>query len=174
MSAEPIEIFNSDGDFLGISSRKEAHSLGLWHRGVHGFFFNEKGQLLIQKRSNFCDTFPGAIDCSISEHLSINETFEGALTRGCREELNISDISAKKLITYKMQYGPTDNMICELYTADIVSTSICFNPAEIKSIDFVEMESLLRQVHHTPQRFTSWFRQQLLWYFKEPNNLMII
>lgn len=36
-----------------------------------------------------------------------------------------------------------DNMICELHTAQVNSRDINFNKAEVASIDFVEIDSLL-------------------------------
>ncbi|MES2801245.1 MAG: NUDIX domain-containing protein [Bdellovibrionota bacterium] len=173
MSHELIEIFNSDGLLVGTRDRKDVHSLGLWHRGVHGFLFDHRGRLLIQKRSEHCDTFPNVYDCSISEHLSVGETFKQALTRGCNEELDLSEIHSEKILSYKMAYGPTDNMICELHTAQIESNEINFNKAEVAAIDFVEIDSLLELATQKPAQFTSWFQQQLLWYSKKSHKLII-
>ena len=174
MALEHIEYFSLDGDFLGIKPRKEVHSLGLWHRGVHGFLFDQQGRILTQKRSLTCDTFPGAIDCSISEHLSVGETYREALLRGCKEELNLSNLSLTRLVAYKMQYGPTDNMICELYAGQINADEVRFDPSEVAAIKFENIELLHKQILQEPKNFTSWFREQLLWYFKQSHNLIVL
>nr|BDT27431.1 NUDIX domain-containing protein [Bacteriovorax sp. HI3] len=174
MSQELIEIFDSEGLLIGVRDRKEVHSLGLWHRGVHGFLFDNKGRLLIQKRSENCDTFPNVYDCSISEHLRVGESFKEAFIRGCNEELGLLILNSEKLISYKMIYGPTDNMICELYRAKIESNDIEFDKSEVTSIDFVEIELILSDVNDNPALFTSWFKQQLLWYAQKPHNLTLI
>lgn len=171
MDLEQIETFHSDGVFLAIRSRKEVHQLGLWHRGVHVFLFDKQGRLLVQKRGPGCDTFANAYDCSMSEHLSVGESFKHAAVRGCREELGVTDIPFEKLIAYKMAYGPTDNMICELYSGSVETNLIHFNKDEVASIDFIFIEDLLKMLNANPLQFTSWFKEQLLWFSKLPNKL---
>lgn len=173
MSDEMIDIFNEHGDRLGVRPRLEAHSQGLWHRGVHCFLFNSSGQLLVQRRSESCDTFPNAYDCSISEHLCINESFKEALIRGCREELCTSPTDLKRLISYKMNYGPTDNMICELYSAEIDESNLQCNKSEVAEIEFFEMADILELQNAKAFQFTSWFQQQLNWFNGKPHGLEI-
>lgn len=174
MNLELIEIYNEMGLEIGVMPRNRVHSQGDWHKGVHAFLFDRDNRLLIQKRSVFCDTFPGALDCSLSEHLSVGEAFETALSRGCREELGLNQLNFKRLLAYKMQYGPTDNMICEIYSASIDPINIIINETEIGSIQFVHLESLQELMIQNSTIFTSWFYQQLLWYFGKPNKLQIL
>lgn len=169
-----IEVFNEQGDKMGVRLRREVHSLGLWHRGVHCFLFDSFGKLLIQRRSESCDTYPNAYDCSISEHLGIGESFEEALVRGCKEELGVSPNGLKKLISYKMQYGPTDNMICELYSAQINENDVRINETEVTEIEFLEIAEIFKRLEEDPSHFTSWFRQQLCWLNEKPHDLVFI
>jgi isopentenyldiphosphate isomerase len=174
MSSEMIEVFDDQGSLLGTQPRKVVHAQGHWHKGVHGFLFDEAGRLLIQKRSNGCDTFPGAIDCSLSEHLMPGESFESALLRGCREELGLKTVRPTQLITYKMPYGPTDNMIGALYKTSISVEELILNRSEVESIQFIELESLRERLKSGQAHFTKWFYHQLLWYFGESRSLPVV
>lgn len=174
MSEEMIEVFTEQNERLGVRLRREVHSLGLWHRGVHGFLFNAKGQLLIQRRAKDCDTFPDTFDCSISEHLSVGESFEEAFIRGCSEELGVVPVALKKLVSYKMHYGPTDNMICELFSAQVLESELHIDESEVAGVEFLELVEVLRRLESDPSQFTSWFREHLLWFEAKPHKLSII
>jgi hypothetical protein len=41
--------------------RQAVHRDGDWHRAVHIWLINSKGELVLQKRSKFKDTFPGIV-----------------------------------------------------------------------------------------------------------------
>ena len=48
---EIFDILDENGVETGkTATRKEVHEKGLWHRAVYGFIFNEKGDVLLQKR----------------------------------------------------------------------------------------------------------------------------
>ncbi len=174
MNNEMIEIYNPDMKLIGVKKRKDVHKNGAWHRGVHAFFFNDKRELLVQKRSSNCDTFPNAYDCSVSEHVSIGETYIEALQRGTLEELSIKVECFNKLVSYRMSYGLTDNMLCELYEAQINENEILINQEEILSIEFVSLEELKTRIGLYPNDFTSWFKEQLLFYFDSQSRLEVI
>lgn len=174
MSSEMIEIYNEQGEQIGVRPRDEVHHRGMWHRGVHCFLFNDSDQLLVQRRAEGCDTFAGAYDCSVSEHLSVGEGFKEALVRGCQEELGINPFQLKKLVSYKMQYGPTDNMICDLYSAKIDERNLQINKNEVASIEFLELTEIIDRLNNDPSKFTSWFREQLCWMHTKPYRFEII
>jgi isopentenyl-diphosphate delta-isomerase len=172
---ELLEIFDDDGRrSLGVQPRSTIHSTGAWHRGVHAFLFDESGRLLIQKRAMSCDTYPGAIDCSLSEHLALGESFVDALARGCIEELGVEIGRPERLLAYKMQYGPTDNMICELYSGRIDRQRVRPSRDEITEIDYADIDELAHRISSEPSAFTSWFHQQLLWYGNKHHSLIVI
>ena len=49
---EIIDVFDSDNNSLGYSvTRDEIHERKLWHRHVSAWIMNDKGMILLQKRS---------------------------------------------------------------------------------------------------------------------------
>jgi isopentenyldiphosphate isomerase len=90
MAEEFIEIVDLEGNVLGIAPRSEAHgNPALMHRVVHVLVFNQKGELLLQKRSMTKDVAPGRWDTSVGGHVDPGETLEEAARRELREELGV-------------------------------------------------------------------------------------
>ena len=75
---------------IGRTPRGEVHARKLWHRAVHVFLVNERGELFVQKRSAGKDSFPGRYDSSASGHLNSGEDYDACAVRELREELDVT------------------------------------------------------------------------------------
>ncbi len=87
---ELFDVVDAQDRVVGQKPRPEVHRLGLRHRAVHVFIFNAAGQLFLQKRSQFKDTFPGAWDSSCSGHLQPGEDYDAGAVRELQEELGLA------------------------------------------------------------------------------------
>lgn len=74
---------------LGIVSRQEAHQKGLLHRTIGIILLNDKGEILLQKRSMNKDTFPGMYTIASSGHVDQGESYDQAAEREIKEELGL-------------------------------------------------------------------------------------
>jgi 16S rRNA (adenine1518-N6/adenine1519-N6)-dimethyltransferase len=88
-SEEIFDVVNERDEVIGQQARGEVHRLGLRHRAVHVLVFNTRGEVFLQKRSQFKDTFPGAWDSSASGHLNSGEDYDACAVREVREELGL-------------------------------------------------------------------------------------
>ena len=90
MSEEYVDLFDSDDRPLSRSvPKRQAHQQGLWHRSAHVWIYDRTGNILMQKRAQTKDTFPGLWDISVAGHISAGETpTEGAL-RELKEEIGL-------------------------------------------------------------------------------------
>jgi isopentenyldiphosphate isomerase len=70
-------------------TKKEAHGKGLWHACVHVWIYNDKAEILVQKRSQKMDICPGLWDISSAGHLSSGEDPIECAAREASEELNL-------------------------------------------------------------------------------------
>ncbi|MBI2338069.1 NUDIX domain-containing protein [Candidatus Daviesbacteria bacterium] len=77
-------------NILGIVSRKEAHQKSLLHRIIAIIILNDKGEILLQKRSKNKDTFPGMYTISASGHVDRGENYNQAAQREIQEELGVN------------------------------------------------------------------------------------
>ena len=91
---ELFDVIDSKGNPAGqIVSREKAHAEGIPHRTAHIWIIRKKEgrvQILLQKRSQNKDSFPGKFDTSSAGHIQAgDEPLESAL-RELKEELGIS------------------------------------------------------------------------------------
>lgn len=86
---EILEVVDSQDKVIGTATRKEIHKLGLLHRAVHIFVFNQAGQIYIQRRSISKDRHAEKLDSSAAGHVDPGETYEQAAIRELQEELGI-------------------------------------------------------------------------------------
>jgi mevalonate kinase len=78
-------------NILGYKTRYECHhNASLIHRTVGVFIWNDKGQLLLQKRSMTKDMEPGLWGISCAGHVTKGQTDEEAVRRELQEELGIN------------------------------------------------------------------------------------
>ena len=93
---ELFDVIDSKGNPAGqIVSREKAHAEGIPHRTAHIWIIRKKEgrvQILLQKRSQNKDSFPGKFDTSSAGHIQAgDEPLESAL-RELKEELGITFI----------------------------------------------------------------------------------
>ena len=94
---ELVDILDSEGNATGQTCLKsEAHKKGLWHASIHAWIFTKNGQVLIQKRIEDKDTFPGLWDVSVAGHIGAGEGPLLAARREAFEEVGF-EISSDSL-----------------------------------------------------------------------------
>lgn len=171
--SELMDIVEEEDRVIGKATRKEIHSSDKWHRGVHILVFDSENRLILPLRSQTKDKFPSTYDCSVSEHVKAGETFEAAAIRGMREELKINNPKLKKLLKFRMKYGPKDNMISTLYeckyTGKIQLDKI--NESEIQKIELLSLSRVKELLISCESKFAPWTREILKWYLNMPSKL---
>ncbi len=159
---EMLCVVDEHDEFIRVEEREVVHNSKLWHRGVHVFLFNEDGEMLVQRRSPRKDKFPNKIDISISEHVTVGETYVEAAVRGLLEELRVA-APIDEILYFRAVYGPNDHMVCRIYDCHYHG-EITPNE-EITEISFVTEEHLKAILKENPDEFTPWFQQHLRWRF---------
>ena len=94
---EYFDLLDEFGQKLG--QRKErslVHKDGNFHRSVHIWIYNDKKEILFQRRCAFKDLGSNRLDMSCGGHLNAGETSIEAALRELKEELNLT-IDPKEL-----------------------------------------------------------------------------
>jgi 16S rRNA (adenine1518-N6/adenine1519-N6)-dimethyltransferase len=173
MPDELFDVVNEDNIVVGQASRSVVHQRGLWHRGTNIFLFTRDGKLLVQQRSKDKDTFPSALDCSVSEHVQAGENYFDAAVRGLREEIGVEGIELRPLMEFSMAYGRNDNEISQLYEGSIDPADVHFDRSEIAQISYHTLAELAALMNARQVAFSRWFEQLILWYLEKPSDLRI-
>ena len=175
MTDECFDIVNEQNEVVGQEKRQIVHKTGLWHRGVHVFLFTADRRLLIQKRSQTRDKFPGTLDCSVSEHLKPGESYLAGAIRGLHEELGVGDIPLTRLVQFKMNYGPNDNEFSEVFEGTFDdATQITVDPHEVDGVAFHTIRELEKMMEGRDSPISPWFVQLLRWYTGKPATMEVL
>jgi len=90
---EYLDIVDIKGNPTGkIVERSIAHRKGLRHRTSHVWIYrivNGKPQILLQKRCETKDSFPGCYDISSAGHIPAGDSYEVSAIRELEEELGV-------------------------------------------------------------------------------------
>ena len=98
MSEELFDILDENGNPTGKTKpRSEVHREGDWHKVVHIWMINEKGEVLLQRRCATKDSSPNMLDISSAGHLSAGDDSINGAIREIKEEL-ATDIKVGSLI----------------------------------------------------------------------------
>jgi len=153
---EKLEVFDKNGNFTGkIADRDIIHKNGLWHRVSHVWIYNERGEIIIQKRSENKDAHPGLWDISAAGHIDLNESPETAAIREAKEELGI-DIERNKLeffdiiniILNDKNKGIIDREITYIYLYNFKGDikDLLIDPEEVSEIKFIHYDQLKNEL----------------------------
>ncbi len=138
---EYLEIINENGEVIGLAPRSEIHgNPSLMHRVVHVLVFNEKGDILLQKRSMNKDVAPGKWDTSVGGHVNPGEDLLGSAMREMEEELGIKG----KDLEYLYSYVHTNPYETEhVTTFGVVHNGpVTFNREEIEEVRFWSIDDI--------------------------------
>ncbi|MFB0522159.1 MAG: NUDIX domain-containing protein [Candidatus Bathyarchaeia archaeon] len=136
------------------------------------FLSNSKDQLILPMRSAKQDKFPNHYDCSVSEHMKAGETYTAAI-RELKEELKITYIKLKRLLRFKMNYGPNDNMISELYECRYDGPTQ-IDERETQSLETFSLGEVEEMLAKDEDTFAPWTKEILKWYLKLPSRVEVL
>ncbi len=107
---ELLDIYNEKGEPIGTEERKVVHEKGLWHKTVHCWLYDKKGNIFFQRRSD-----RGTLYTTSSGHLSAGESVTEAFQREIKEEIGItldaSDATFVAIVPFKMDRVKEDKSI---------------------------------------------------------------
>ncbi|MEI8286338.1 MAG: NUDIX domain-containing protein, partial [Actinomycetes bacterium] len=96
---EMVEEVDALGNVLRLVSRRDMRANVLWHRAVFVAVQSEVGQILVHRRADTKDVWPGCWDVAVGGVLSPGEEWEAAAIRELSEELGITGVKVELLGT---------------------------------------------------------------------------
>ncbi len=162
---EELVLVDSQNTVLGTAPKDLCHDgEGILHRAFSLFVFNNKMELLLQKRALEKRLWPGYWSNSCCSHPGLNESMISAATRRLDQELGIkgSQISELYRFEYRASYLDlgSENELCSVLICRS-DDDLAINRAEISAVRWVNMPRLEEEIENHPERFTYWFKLEV-------------
>ena len=160
---EIILVDEADND-IGYKSKKECHYIEpKLHRAFSVFLFTKDGKMIITKRSDKKETWPGFWTNTCCSHPNKDEDMFDAVKRRLDQELGIQ---CRTKFVFKFQYEAMydeiwgekeiDWVFIGTYDGDIKADS-----KEIGDVKYISREDLLLDMSKNPDNYTPWFKESV-------------
>lgn len=143
---DPTEVFDlidAQDRVIGRVLRGDAHrNPSLWHRSVQVLIFATDDRLLLQRRSDTKDLFPGYYCASASGHVAAGDGYDETADREVREELGLS--LKLSYIGKRLVKSPMETEMTTLYLGRS-DGPFRFHPTETAGGDFLPVPEIMRR-----------------------------
>lgn len=142
MNDEFLDIVDANNTVIGTASRNDCHNNpNLIHRTVHFTVINEqKNKLLLTQRSFSKKHDPGKY-CFPGEHITSGETYEEAITRGLKEELNLTPTIFKAVCANLFKFQKETEFVT-FYIAECSNYQIEYDKSEIEKTMWINIDQI--------------------------------
>lgn len=157
---EQVVLVSEDDMVLGLMEKMQAHENGILHRAFSVFLFDEKGEMLLQKRAAGKYHSPLQWTNAVCSHPKENESYLDGAKRRLKEELGIeTELSEKFHFIYKADVGQNlwEHELDYVFTGNF-NGEFDLNKEEVAEVRFVSMENLEKEMVENPAHFTEWFK----------------
>ena len=160
--AEFLDIVDMTGTPTGeIIDRGTAHREGILHRTTHLWILrrrNEITEVLLQKRSQNKDSFPGCYDISSAGHMPAGVDWLPSALRELEEELGIKSVSPDDLILCGQRHIVHDDVfhgipykdrqISNIYCIwlDVEPEDLTLQEEEVEEVIWMPLEECIKKV----------------------------
>lgn len=153
---ELFDTFSLNGEFLGVKPKSFCHSQnpGVYHKPVWIWIYNDKGEVLVQKRSSKKKNFPNLFDMPSAGHVDAGERPIDACVRETFEELGIK-VEKEKFIFEGEILNQIGWELAQVYSLklNIPVSEMKLSPDEVecvKWLNFDEFEKLFYSNEFVP------------------------
>ena len=159
-SVEQVVLVDELNNELGFMEKMKAHQLGVLHRAFSVFLFDEKGNMLLQKRALEKYHSPGLWTNTCCSHPRPGEQTVDAAKRRLIEEMGIvANINLAFNFIYK---AALDSDLTE-HELDFVFIGtyngiISPNSLEVSDYLYISLEELTAKMDANADHFTVWFK----------------
>ncbi|TQD38925.1 isopentenyl-diphosphate Delta-isomerase [Haloflavibacter putidus] len=157
---EKVILVNEKDEQIGLMEKIEAHEKALLHRAFSVFVYNDKNQMLLQKRALGKYHSPGLWTNTCCSHQRENETNIQAGKRRLMEEMGFTtDLKDTISFIYKAPFEnglsehEFDHILVGYYNQDPKP-----NPDEVADWKWLTAEEVKNDIEKNPDQYTAWFK----------------
>ena len=172
MSKEKVILVDKNDNQVGLMPKLEAHQKGILHRAFSVFVFNNKYELLLQKRATSKYHSGGLWTNTCCSHPRDGEDIMDAANRRLYEEMGIRtnlrkvfDFIYKAELDNQLSENEFDHVLYGVYNDDPV-----LNFEEADDYMWADMNTIKDDIENNPENFTVWFKIAFDYFYKYLNN----
>lgn len=157
---EQVILVNKSDEQIGLMGKLEAHEKGCLHRAFSVFVFNDKNELLLQKRARNKYHSGGLWTNTCCSHPRENETIVAAGKRRMQEEMGficemepVFSFIYEALLDNDLTEHELDHVLIGTYNQNPTP-----NPEEVEDWKYIDLETLSSDMEVNPEEYTVWFK----------------
>ena len=157
---EQVVLVSEKDEVLGVMDKMQAHENGILHRAFSVFLFNDKGEMLLQKRAADKYHSPNQWTNAVCSHPRMGETYMEAAQRRLKEELGIeTPITYRFNFLYKADVGQNlwEHELDHVFTGNFEG-EFKLNEEEVSEVRYISIDELDKEMSANPENFTEWFK----------------
>ena len=157
---EQVVLVSERDEILGVMDKMQAHENGILHRAFSVFLFNDKGEMLLQKRAADKYHSPNQWTNAVCSHPRMGETYMEAAQRRLKEELGIeTPITYRFNSLYKADVGQNlwEHELDHVFTGNFEG-EFKLNEEEVSEVRYISIDELDKEMSANPENFTEWFK----------------
>jgi len=164
-SEELILVDGNDRE-IGYSPKLQAHEgSGVRHRAFSVFLFDDRGRLLIHRRSRHKPLWPGFWTNSCCSHPRRGEQLEDSVRRRLGEELSCTPSILRRICAFEYQarFGDagSEHEYCHIFLARPESAeAVVGHVLEIAEMAWLPVDEIDRIMREQRSDLTPWFREE--------------
>ncbi len=158
-----IALLDTDDNIIGFEDKLIVHQKGLLHRAFSIFIFNDKGEVLLQKRAATKYHSPSLWTNTCCSHLIENSDFEEYIHERLKDEMGFDcELEFKFSFHYKIKFsnGLTENEIDHVYFGKWNGTPIP-NPKEVEDYKWIDWTLFKTDLTINPEKYTYWIKETI-------------
>ncbi|MEM0106610.1 MAG: isopentenyl-diphosphate Delta-isomerase [Candidatus Micrarchaeaceae archaeon] len=157
---EKVILVDDADNEIGTEEKIEAHKKALLHRALSICVFNDKGEMLIQKRNINKYHSGGLWANTCCSHPRPNEKTEDAAHRRLVEEMGFDcKLEEKMHFIYfaKLDHGLTEHELDHLFIGRY-NGEVKPDPNEVEDYKWISLEELKKDMQGHGDKYTAWFK----------------
>ncbi|HRZ34059.1 MAG TPA: NUDIX domain-containing protein [Candidatus Moranbacteria bacterium] len=161
---QELNVVDENDNVIGKDTRENIHKDGLLHREIAIWIFNNKEEIIFQKRSLTKEKDPGLLSGSCAGHVDENENYDQAAIRELEEETGIRAKKEDLIFLEKFKIGDSNsrsnsanNHFKKVYAYHFTgkSADLKIEEGEATSLEFWPIDKVLNLNEEEKKEFVS-------------------
>jgi isopentenyl-diphosphate Delta-isomerase len=156
-----VILVNSSDTPIGVMEKLEAHQKGVLHRAYSIFLFNQKNELLLQKRASNKYHSSNLWTNTCCSHPAPGEHLTASAQNRLVEEMGITTcLKPLFSFTYTTEFedGLIENELDHVLIGRFNAPPLP-NPMEVSDWQYASLAEISKDIKNSPESYTYWFKE---------------